>query len=147
MPSDLWNFALALYARPGVEQACLRAQDAGANVCLLLCAAWLDARGEPWSEARQARLQSLAQAHEQAVVAPLRALRRDWREAAATDPRLHRLREELKQLELHAERVLCERLQDCCVSWPPDEGAGNRGGWLARLAEEADLRALLAGGD
>ena len=27
MPTDLWSFALACYAQPGVEQTCLRLQD------------------------------------------------------------------------------------------------------------------------
>lgn len=43
MHTDLWNFALHLYARPGVEAACLALQDEGADVCLLLCGAWLEA--------------------------------------------------------------------------------------------------------
>ncbi len=29
MPPDLWSFALVLYARPGVEDACLRLQEQG----------------------------------------------------------------------------------------------------------------------
>ncbi|CDM38827.1 hypothetical protein PPSAL_0210 [Ectopseudomonas oleovorans] len=42
---DLWNFALELYARAGVEQACLELQDTGSDVCLLLTGAWLQRRG------------------------------------------------------------------------------------------------------
>ena len=45
MCTDLWNHALALYARPGVEEACLGVQALGGDVCLLLCATWLQARG------------------------------------------------------------------------------------------------------
>ena len=45
MPSDLWDFAQRLYGRPGVEHACLQLQEAGADVCLLLCGAWLQQRG------------------------------------------------------------------------------------------------------
>ena len=42
---DLWNFALELYAREGVEQACLELQETGSDVCLLLTGAWLQRRG------------------------------------------------------------------------------------------------------
>ena len=45
MPTDLWDFAQRLYARPGVESACLHLQEAGADVCLLLCGAWLERHG------------------------------------------------------------------------------------------------------
>ncbi|KFC50074.1 hypothetical protein DK37_21675, partial [Halomonas sp. SUBG004] len=42
----LWDFALALYARPGVEQACLTLQDeAGVDVCELLFHCWLYQQG------------------------------------------------------------------------------------------------------
>ncbi|MCK1787400.1 TIGR02444 family protein, partial [Pseudomonas sp. TNT11] len=40
MCADLWSFALSTYARPGVEAACLRLQEQGADVCLLLCGAF-----------------------------------------------------------------------------------------------------------
>ena len=33
MHTDLWNHALALYARPGVEAACLDLQTLGGDVC------------------------------------------------------------------------------------------------------------------
>ena len=45
MPTDLWDFAQRLYARPGVESACLHLQEVGADVCLLLTAGWLGGRG------------------------------------------------------------------------------------------------------
>ncbi|GAA5315917.1 MAG: hypothetical protein AseanaTS_11220 [Candidatus Pelagadaptatus aseana] len=40
---DLWEFALATYARPGVESHCLTLQDGeGINVNVLLWSMWLD---------------------------------------------------------------------------------------------------------
>lgn len=143
MPNDLWSFALAAYSRPGIEQACLRAQDRGGIVCLLLCAAWLDALKCPWNIRRQVQLQRLAQDHETRLIAPLRALRRTWREAAQSDTEVAELREQVKQLELRAERILCERLQAACRSWPADLAASAAGGWLERFAEGAALRLLL----
>ena len=103
---QLWAGITALYAEPGVAQACLAAQDeAGADVLLLLAAALqarcgisiagagpaLVAAGEPWRSE---------------VVRPLRGLRRRWRGLDGVEA----LREHLKVLELEAERVQLERL-------------------------------------
>lgn len=146
MPKDLWDFALALYARPGVEEACLRAQDAGENICLLLCGAWLDARQIVWSADAHGSLQCLSQAHESVFIAPLRALRMNWRAAATSDPGVAMLREELKRLELQAERLLLERLQACSESWPADkhgDDTGARKGWLEHLTDDTALHQLL----
>lgn len=147
MSNDLWSFALALYARPEVERACLHAQDLGANVCLLLCAAWLDTRGEPWSTKRQQQLEQLVHAHESLLIAPLRALRVAWRTAAASDTEVAELRNGLKLLELRAERMLLQRLQQCCRSWSgessPTQGAITHA-WLERVSADAALRGLLS---
>jgi uncharacterized protein (TIGR02444 family) len=145
MPEDLWKFALDLYARPGVETACLAAQTAGANVCLLLCAAWLDSLRSPWSRARQAQLQALADEHEQTFIAPLRALRMAWRAAAGHDPATARLREGVKQLELDAERMLCARLEACCRGWLDEAARASAPAWLEQLEHAAALRQLLEG--
>ncbi|WP_284733726.1 TIGR02444 family protein, partial [Pseudomonas aeruginosa] len=45
MTGNVWKFAVDVYARPGVETACLALQEQGADVCLLLVAAWLGRRG------------------------------------------------------------------------------------------------------
>ena len=68
---DLWTFALACYARPGVETACLELQNQGADVCLLLCGAWLQARGVACSARLQA-LTALAAPWRGDVIEPLR---------------------------------------------------------------------------
>ncbi|KJK08795.1 MULTISPECIES: TIGR02444 family protein [unclassified Pseudomonas] len=117
MHTDLWNFALNLYARPGVEAVCLQWQDQGGDVCLLLCAAWLNTRGATPSEQRVQALREMATPWQTDVVKPLRSLRQHWRDAAAQDPQLASLRERVKGLELEAERVLLERLQGVCEGW------------------------------
>lgn len=130
---DLWNFALELYARPGVEQACLTLQDAGSDVCLLLTGAWLQKRGVRCLDERLAELRELAGPWQRDVVAPLRQTRRQWRSAALEDAELAALREQIKRLELQAERVLLERLQALAGQWPTGE---DEGAWLLRLADE-----------
>ncbi|MFQ6574850.1 TIGR02444 family protein [Pseudomonas sp. UM16] len=132
MHTDLWNFALNLYARPGVEAACLQWQDQGGDVCLLLCAAWLNARGVTASQERLQALRELATCWQTEVIKPLRSLRQQWRDAAMQDPQLASLRERVKGLELEAERVLLERLQGACEGWAATgESAGD---WLHYLA-------------
>ncbi|WEK30866.1 MAG: TIGR02444 family protein [Candidatus Pseudomonas phytovorans] len=133
MYTDLWNYALALYAKPGVEAACLRLQAQGGDVCLLLCAAWLQARGVAVLDERAQALHEVAERWQREVVAPLRSLRQQWRASAAGDPQLAALREQVKGLELQAERALLERMQERSRAWPADstEPADD---WLARLA-------------
>ncbi|AKA21679.1 TIGR02444 family protein [Pseudomonas chlororaphis] len=136
MPSDLWSFTLKTYARPGVEKACLDLQGAGANVCLLLCAAWLGARGVACDPQRLQQLRALGQPWHDEVVRPLRQLRTQWRPAAANDPELASLRERVKALELEAERQLLVRLEALAGEWPGDE-AQDLMSWLEGLAAEA----------
>ncbi|AMK28808.1 hypothetical protein AWT69_000171 [Pseudomonas putida] len=134
MHTDLWNHALALYARPGVEAASLALQELGGDVCLLLCGTWLQARGVAADEQRTTALKALAGPWQRDVVTPLRTLRRQWREQALADPRLSVIREQVKALELQAERTLLERLEALAHEWPAQAGAAQD--WLARLAPD-----------
>lgn len=132
MHTDLWDHALALYARPGVETACLDLQAQGGDVCLLLCATWLQARGVAVLDERAQALREVAEPWQRDVVAPLRSLRQQWRVAAQDDAQLTVLREQVKGLELQAEKSLLERLQDCVRQWPADSHEPT-GDWLAQL--------------
>src|SRR5690349_22758498 len=118
MSSDLWSFSLTIYTRPGVEQACLQLQSAGVNVCLLLCGAWLGQRGVACDEQRLQQLRSVAVSWDSDVVRPLRALRTQWKVGATEDADLHTLREQVKTLELEAERHLLLRLERAAQCWP-----------------------------
>lgn len=133
MPTDLWRFAEALYQRPGVEAACLLLQTQGADVCLLLCAAWLERRQVACSDERAEVLRAVAQPWQQQVVMPLRQLRQSWREQAQSDNALSQLREQIKQLELEAEREQLKRLATCTQDWQCSE-ADSSMNWLDSLA-------------
>jgi uncharacterized protein (TIGR02444 family) len=135
MPTDLWRFAEALYQRPGVEAACLLLQTQGADVCLLLCAAWLERQNLTCTNERTEALRSLAHPWQQRVVLPLRQLRQHWREQAQSDNALGQLREQLKQLELDAEREQLKRLAARTQDWS-DSGTGAPLDWLERLASQ-----------
>ncbi|WP_415765909.1 TIGR02444 family protein [Pseudomonas sp. ZB1P45] len=129
MSSDLWSFSLSTYARPGVEPACLQLQSAGINVCLLLCGLWLGERGVACNEHRLHQLRSVAEPWDADVVRPLRALRVNWKVVAADDGELNALREQVKALELEAERHLLLRLERSAQSWPQGE-ATDLSAWL-----------------
>ena len=135
MPTDLWRFAEALYQRPGVEAACLLLQTQGADVCLLLCAAWLERRQITCTNERSDALRNIAQPWQQQVVVPLRQLRQSWREQAQSDHALAQLREQIKQLELTAEREQLERLAACTQDWS-SHAANAPLNWLEKLAPQ-----------
>ena len=136
MCADLWSFALSTYARPGVEAACLRLQEQGADVCLLLCGAWLEQRGVAYKPERVQALQQIAQPWRVQVVEPLRQMRVQWRALAQQDTQLASLREQIKTLELEAERTLLARLDALAQAWPINEVLGQQE-WLEGLATEA----------
>jgi uncharacterized protein (TIGR02444 family) len=133
MQEDLWEFALAVYARPGVEGACLRLQEAGADVCLVLTALWLDRRSCALDAQGLVRLQRAAEHWQDTVVRPLRQLRQAWKTPAGADESLAALREQLKGLELAAEREQLARLARLAAHWPCCD-AGEADVWLHALA-------------
>jgi uncharacterized protein (TIGR02444 family) len=136
MSDDVWSYALKLYARPGVEAACLSLQEGGADVCLLLASAWLGSAGVAFSPARIDALESTAREWREEVIVPLRSLRQRWRESAKRDLQLAPLRERIKQLELEAEKVLLGRLETVAQDWPRSE-AQDLARWLEAAAGEA----------
>ncbi|MEJ5057380.1 MULTISPECIES: TIGR02444 family protein [unclassified Pseudomonas] len=136
MSSDLWSFSLSTYAHPGVEKACLQLQSGGVNVCLLLCAAWLGQRGTACNEQRLKQLRDVTEPWDVDVVQPLRALRTQWKALATQDAELNALREQVKTLELEAERNLLLRLERSAEGWP-QEDATDLTVWLEGVAAGA----------
>ncbi|WP_339522601.1 TIGR02444 family protein [Pseudomonas sp. EL_65y_Pfl2_R96] len=136
MSSDLWSFSLDTYARPGVEDACLQLQSAGVNVCLLLCGLWLGQHGVACNEQRLQQLRDVITPWDADVVRPLRALRTQWKADAAEDAELNTLREQVKTLELEAERQLLLRLERLAQGWPQDE-TNDLSTWLEGMAAGA----------
>jgi len=139
---DLRSFALACYARPGVESACLELQAAGADVCLLLAGAWLERRAITCTAERLRQLRRASDAWQAQVVTPLRSLRQSWREQAAADSALGVLRERVKELELDAEYTQLDRLQQAAQHWTAEQGSVD---WLSTLCSplRGDIRAPL----
>jgi uncharacterized protein (TIGR02444 family) len=113
-PGAFWEFSLAFYAVPGVADACLTLQDRnGADVNVLLYLLYAAQAGRALSPADIAAIDALARPWREAIVLPLRTARRALKatigrfEPAATA----RLRDELKRVELHAERLQQQTLE------------------------------------
>ena len=136
MHTDLWNYCLYLYARPGVEHACLALQNQGVDVCLLLCGAWLEQRAVRCDDVRLSQLKACAEPWQREVIQPLRQVRTQWREAATHDQALAALRMQVKTLELDAERTLLHRLEALTQDWESTQSRGTCD-WLRRIANEA----------
>ncbi|WP_051233890.1 TIGR02444 family protein [Halomonas halocynthiae] len=107
----LWNFALTLYARPGVEKACLTLQDdAGLDVCELLWMCWLSYHGLTLTE-HAALLLNPVRTWQREITAPLRLQRRTLKPLCAGNPEREKLRQTIKQAELLAEQEALRQLE------------------------------------
>jgi len=113
---SLWDWAVGAYGREGVQDSCLSLQDDdGQSVCLLLWAAW---RGPVDAETAEAAADAARSWH-LAVIDSLRAVRRTLRKPVSdmADARRLALREQVKDVELSAERGLLDELAS--ISGPP----------------------------
>lgn len=117
-----WDWAVAAYRAEGVSEACLHLQDAlGHNVPLLLWAAWTAHSGRrPDADDIEAAC-DLARAWSGSTVEPLRAVRRALKLTTVdiADADRLALREQVKAVELEAERVLMRGLETLA---PPAAG-------------------------
>jgi len=108
----LWDFALALYAKPGVEAACLTLQEeAEIDVCELLFHCWLCSSGLEAIPAVLADEREQRRLWQCQVTEVLRGLRRDLKAQAGASEPVAALRETIKQAELMAERENLQRWQ------------------------------------
>lgn len=108
----LWPFALKLYAKPGVADACLALQARhGVDIPLLLAAIWHGHGGRGQLDAGRLRLwRATARNWRVAVIDPLRASRDAIRATAQEDAAIRRLRRSILAAELAAERLLLRDL-------------------------------------
>jgi uncharacterized protein (TIGR02444 family) len=123
----LWDWTLEAYAQAGVPETCLTLQDEhGQNTSLLLWAVWAEA-ADP---ALLARAAALARRWEALALVPIRDVRRALKPAfeGVDDGEREGLREDVKAVELRAERVLMEALEAM---------TGDHGGAHALAALEA----------
>jgi len=104
----LWAFALRLYGRPGVGDACLVLQDrSGVDVPVLLFSAWLSKASVPLTERDLKRVDGLVKAWRDEVTIPLRAVRRRLKASSHPAPGqpAEDLRNDVKAAELASEKI------------------------------------------
>jgi uncharacterized protein (TIGR02444 family) len=104
-----WDWALAAYDRPGVAEACLALQDEhDQQTAYLLWAAFADPSPKVLADGAE-----LARHWELEVLGPIRQARRALKPALppVEDGARLGLREEVKVVELGAERLLMETLE------------------------------------
>jgi uncharacterized protein (TIGR02444 family) len=148
----LWDWALAAYARPGAQEACLALQDRfDQSVPLLLFAAWSAATGRPLAAETLEAAADTARAYEAAIVRPLRGVRRTLKAALPDidDAAREALRDQVKALELEAERRLIEGLAALAAApeAPPRQvldGLVAAARVWSRVTPRADLERLAA---
>ncbi len=107
--TDFWDWAVAVYERPGVAEVCLRLQDAhGQCVPLLLWAAWSGETQPPVAAEACTQARSWL-----TIIEPLRTLRRRLKAPVSRDDDAVRLplRERVKATELMAEQALMTGLE------------------------------------
>ena len=110
----LWDWAVAAYARDGVEEACLDLQDGyDQSVPYLLWAAWAAATGRALDAEALEMGGETARVWDSAAIEPLRVIRRRLKKPLPDmgDPARETLREKVKAAELTGERLLLEDLE------------------------------------
>ncbi len=130
---NLWQFSNRVYRKPGVAEACLRLQNGmGADVNLLLFAAWYGVTRGVLNEQLIAETQRVSVSWSGAVVKPLRGAR-TWMKQVADDlltehsdsvqQQFRKLREQIKSTELQAEHLqqnmLLALVETCAQVFPP----------------------------
>jgi uncharacterized protein (TIGR02444 family) len=119
--APLWTFALAVYATPGVADACLGLQDRhGCDVNLLLFAAWMGA-AHHWTmtSADMADAAAAVQDWHAEIVRPLRGVRRRLKSGPPPGPNgaSEALRTRIKAIEIEAERIELAALEMLAAKW------------------------------
>ena len=111
---SFWNWAETKYSCGGVQDMCLDLQDNGdQSVPLLLWAAWCAASGVRIDEQVAGRAASIARIWSDAIIMPLRTMRRSLSTALrdSGDSDCEGLRESVKSAELEAEHALMNQLE------------------------------------
>lgn len=112
--AGFWDFSLAFYALPGVAEDCLELQDRGGlDVNVLLYLLHVARHGRRLGADDVARIEALTAPWREAVVVPLRGVRRVLKgRIGVFEPQASaRLRSEVKRIELAAERQQQETLE------------------------------------
>jgi uncharacterized protein (TIGR02444 family) len=127
LEADSWAFALDIYARPGVADACLNLQnEAGVDVMMFLMVAYAAVRHRIFltpSEIRE--LDEACRLWREQIVQPLRTIRSGLKSGPLPAPNseTEQFRSTIKAAELAAERLQNQFLVECLPLRPPERDA------------------------
>lgn len=119
--TGLWDWALEAYARPGAADACLALQDEHRqNVPLMLWVVWAAEHGRGPDDPALEDAAALARAWQDAVIGPVRELRRRLKASVpdVAEPDRGAIRAQVKTTELDAERRLMSALEPLALPSP-----------------------------
>jgi uncharacterized protein (TIGR02444 family) len=118
-----WAFALALYARPGVADACLTLQnEVGVDVMLLMMATFAAVKRRTLLTADEiGALDEACSPWREQIVKKLRTIRTELKTGPRPAPsgETEPFRSRIKMLELEAERLENQLLAECLPARPP----------------------------
>lgn len=124
LEAECWAFALAVYARPGVAEACLTLQnEAGVDVMLLLTTIFAAAKHRVLLTPDEIRAQDEAcRLWREQIVWPLRTIRSRLKTGPQPAPNgaTEQFRSQVKALELAAEKLENQLLVECLPLRPPE---------------------------
>lgn len=110
LDNPLWEFALALYSKPLVEETAITLQDEyGVNVNLLIWMCWLEKNGKRIDEAGITAAEAVIQSLHKDFVLPLRVLRKNPQLRQQSEM-TGRLKEAIQHAELAAEQLVIAAL-------------------------------------
>ena len=125
LEAECWAFALALYARPGVAEACLNLQnEAGVDVMLLLTTTFAAIEHRLLLTPDEIRaLNEACRLWREQIVWPLRTIRSGLKTGPQPAPcdATEQFRSHVKALELAAEKLENKLLVECLPLRPPEK--------------------------
>ena len=125
LEAECWAFALAIYAKPGVAEACLTLQnEAGVDVMLLLTTTFAAVKHRLLLTPDEIRaLNEACRLWREQIVRPLRAIRSGLKTGPQPAPSeaTEQFRSQVKALELAAEKLENKLLVECLPLRPPEK--------------------------
>jgi uncharacterized protein (TIGR02444 family) len=130
LEADSWAFALDLYARPAVAEACLNLQnEAGVDVMMFLIVAYAAVRHRILLTPSEIRdLDEACRPWREQIVHPLRAIRAGLKTGPLPAPNseTEQFRSKVKAVELAAERLQNQLLAERLPLRPPERDVVDR---------------------
>jgi len=123
-PASLWKCSVHTYGKPGVAAACLALQNRhGLDVNVLLFCCWFGCTRGVVDEPLWDRVLAFSEPWADNVVRPLRAVRTWMKHTGCTQPDISNdacmeLREEIKRVELNAEQLQENTLEELAGNSP-----------------------------